>query len=296
MAQKINVKLYLRSTSKQQQPIEQLKMKVASYVSANNLKIEREFIDYVDTRPNFFLLIALIQPNEIILTPDLEMINEHGKELIQSLIMIKQKNAYLHTFDFGLLDPNKFVPILESFYNILRKNLSWLRDAELINIGPPILSRGRSPFGYKNLGKGTALKPVESQQKILVKIFQMHKEGLNYSQIAQKLNDVGDNMRMNDNKKSNPKKIIFFNAESIKRILYDHGLIKANYKRKPVLVNAEINENTTENEDSESEPESEVSLLKIPTDRITIDDPLSIDNSDSETEKVFPINNDCGID
>lgn len=293
MSQTIPVKLYLRITTI---PLEQLKIQINSYVIANKLIIDREFIDYVDTKPNFYLMMALIQPNEIILTTNFEIISEDGTELLKSLLLIKQKNVYLHTLNFGLLDPNRIVPIIESIYTILRKNTSWIRDAipcENESSMITTISRGRSPFGYKNLGKGTPLEPVESQQLILTKIFKMHNEGLNYTHIAQKLNDSGDNMRMNDNKKSAPKKIIFFNAEGIKRILFDHGLIKANYKRKPVLAEEYSISSVTSTSITKS-----LTLLKIPADEVsTIDAPLSIDNTDSNAETtIFPIHNDCGID
>lgn len=94
--------------------------------------------------------------------------------------------------------------------------------------------RGRPPFGWMNAGKDRDFEPVESQQRVLEKIKQLHQQGMTPTRIAALLNQAGDNKTLLENKRTQKGDPLFY-PTTIKRILVENGLIQdEKMKRKPV--------------------------------------------------------------
>lgn len=97
-------------------------------------------------------------------------------------------------------------------------------------------SRSRALFGYKFVDKNKDFEPVPEQQRVIKKIIELYDINPNYSAIARRLNEDGDNETLTANKKNvNPDRPPKFHPETVKRILQDHGcIVVANNKRKTI--------------------------------------------------------------
>lgn len=119
--------------------------------------------------------------------------------------------------------------ILSAIKELERKNISKTTSINMRRLAADGKLRGKSPFGYKFVGKDKDLEPVPEQQEIISSILSWHRDGLNPSKISTLLNDGGHGQVLNLNKTKispDPK----FYPETVKRILQDHGQMESTGK------------------------------------------------------------------
>ncbi len=186
-------------------------------------------------RPALQQLMSEVQKGDYVIVCDLSRLSRNTSDALNMFEEFKTKGVF-----FVCLNPNiQFdTPIGELMFTVLmavhrleRQNISSHVSANMQMLSKEGKLRSRPPFGYRFVGKDQDLQPEPTQMKVVDKIKALHATGMGYTKIAKKLNEEGDNLCLNNNKRSArmtndaPEKVPLFYAQTIKRILADYGVI-----------------------------------------------------------------------
>lgn len=181
-------------------------------------------------RPALKQLMSEMQKGEYVIVSDLSRLSRNTRDALNLFEEFKTNGVH-----FVCLNPDiQFdTPVGELLYTIMvavhrleRQNISSHVSANMQRLSRESKLRSRPPFGFKFVGKDQDLQPEPAQQQVVEKIKSLHAEGMGYTKIAKKLNEDGDNVCLNNNKKSIKEKVPLFYAQTIKRILADYGVIE----------------------------------------------------------------------
>lgn len=180
-------------------------------------------------RPGLQTLMNDCQTGETVLICELSRMSRNTKDALTLFEYFKEKGV-----NFVCLNPELdftsgvgmlIYTVLCSVHQLERDNISTHVSNNMQRLSKEGKLRSRPPFGYKYIGKDSDLVEEPEQQKIIDQIKIMYANGMKLSQIATKLNTQGDNKVLLNNKKTIPSKPPLFHAQSVKRILVDHGVI-----------------------------------------------------------------------
>lgn len=181
-------------------------------------------------RPALQELMKEMKEGDTVIVCDLSRLSRRTSDALQLFEDFKKRGV-----NFVCLSPNiefstpvgaLMFSVLMAVHQLERENISSHVKANMNQLAKEGKLRSRPPFGYKFVGKDQDLQPEPLQQKVVEKIKALHAEGLGYTKIANKLNDEGDNICLNNNKKSVKNKTPVFYAQTVKRILADYGVIE----------------------------------------------------------------------
>jgi DNA invertase Pin-like site-specific DNA recombinase len=180
-------------------------------------------------RPGLQSLLSDIQANETVLICELSRMSRTTKDALTIFELFKEKGANFvclsPDMDFGTPIGQMMLTVLCAVHQLERQNISAHVSNNMTRLSKEGKLRSRPPYGYKFVGKDKDLEPEPAQQTVLENIKIMHAGGMNLAQIAKQLNERGDNLTLLNNRKTIPEKIPVFHAQTIKRILVDHGIL-----------------------------------------------------------------------
>lgn len=179
-------------------------------------------------RPALQQLLEDAKKGNIVIVNDLSRLS---RKTIDSLTMLERFNEKGIIFvclnpeiQFDTAVGRLICSILSSISEMERENISRHTKQNLQNLSKNGKLRSRCPFGYTYETNMKDLQPDKEQQLVVDKIKNLYSSGLNYSAIARKLNEDGDNLVLKNNK-VNKEKEYKFHSQTIKRILMDYGVI-----------------------------------------------------------------------
>ncbi|MEM3062440.1 MAG: recombinase family protein [Nitrososphaerota archaeon] len=179
-------------------------------------------------RPELQKAIAALIPGQYFIVYDL---SRFSRNTLDAINMVKDFQDHNISFvsiknDIDLSTPmgRCMFRMLMSFYELERDNIVANVKANMQRLIQEGKLRTKAPFGWKFVGKNQDMIPDPEQQSIIEKIKEMHLSGLNFNQIAKRLNLTGDNKCLNNNKKKLSENPIFY-SHTIKRILINQDII-----------------------------------------------------------------------
>ena len=181
-------------------------------------------------RPALQELFQEMLPGEGIVVASLSRLSRNTKDALNMFEEFKGRGVKFicldPEIDFTSAVGELMFTILMAVHKLERDNISKHVSANMQRLSAEGKLRGKPPFGYKFVSKDTPYAEVPEQMAIRDKIIKLHKEGLGYTKIADRLNTDGDNRVLNMNKQATSNKISIFYAQTIKRILTDNGLVE----------------------------------------------------------------------
>lgn len=207
--------------------------RIERYCEENKYELGRIYVDAAVSglkmdRPEFNKMMDGLKPGETVIVCELSRFSRNMKNTVETFSKFEEMGV-----NFISLNPPLDLSTPEG--KILLKYGSMLSQveeslSEHISSSMKILSAGgklrsRPPFGWRFVSKDEDMVQVPEQQQVIEKIKRLHGEKLGYTAIAKKLNEDGDNLCLEANKKSKKKKTPIFYAQTVKRILIDCGLV-----------------------------------------------------------------------
>jgi site-specific DNA recombinase len=180
-------------------------------------------------RPGIQEVIAELQKGENIIFTELSRLGRNTMDVITFNGLVQEKGANLiclsPDIDFSTPLGELVMTVLASFNQYERKMIAKNISINMQRLVADGKLRGKSPFGYKFVGKDKDLEPVEEQQEVIEFVLMWYGQSWNLTKIANELNNAGYGPTLNLNKAKvtnlNPK----FYAETVRRILADYGQI-----------------------------------------------------------------------
>ena len=202
------------------------------YKGYNLIKIYQDSgISAKDTnRPALQQLMNDMEKGEKIIVADLSRLSRNTRDALNLFEEFKTRGVHFiclnPDIDFSSAVGELLYTIMMAVHRLERQNISSHVSANMQRLSSESKLRSRPPFGYRFVGKDQDLQPEPVQQKVVEKIKVLHASGMGYTKIAKKLNEDGDNISLNNNKKSVKDKAPLFYAQTVKRILADYGVIE----------------------------------------------------------------------
>jgi len=181
-------------------------------------------------RPGLLTLLNEVCKGEYVIITDLSRLSRNTRDALGMFEQLKEKGINFvclnPDIDFSTPIGEMMFTVLMAVHRLERQNISAHVSANMKQLSKEGKLRGRAPFGYKFAGKDRDFEPEPEQQRVIEKIKNLYFQGLKYSQIARKLNEEGDNVCLNNNKKTvTQDKVCLFYPQTVKRILLDNGAI-----------------------------------------------------------------------
>lgn len=184
-------------------------------------------------RPGIQELLSNMKRGDHVIICTLCRLSRYTRDMLNIIHDFKDKGVI-----FVCLDPEldtstpigmAVLTILSAMKQLERETISKNTSVNMKRLAVDGKLRGKSPFGYKFVGKDKDLEPVPEQQEVISSILSWHQSGLNPSKISTLLNESGHGQVLNLNKaKVNPDPKFY--PETVKRILQDHGQISTTSK------------------------------------------------------------------
>ena len=189
-------------------------------------------------RPRLQKMLMDFLPGECLMIPSLNVFCENIRDVLSLFYDLNQKGVQIicleNNLDFTTPNGNVIFQAYMYLYTLEKNGTGQAISAQMQKKSSDGKLRTRPPFGFKFIAKDQDLAPEPEQQRIIGKIKEMYALDKNYSKIADKLNADGDNFFIYNNRKSVPASVPHFRAESIKRIIIDHGLSDTPHSRTPL--------------------------------------------------------------
>ena len=189
-------------------------------------------------RPALQKLLQDMTKGSYVIVYDLYRLGRNTRDSLDMLELFMEKGVY-----FVCLNPDidYSTPVGELMFTVIsaigrmeRRNISANVSINMQRISQEGKLRSRPPFGYKFIGKDKDLEPVPEQIKVLNKILNMYDQGISRSRISRILNEGGDNLCLNLNKKETKEKVQIFYPETIKNILKHYRPVNSEKEVIPV--------------------------------------------------------------
>lgn len=219
------------------------KEEIRRYCEYKHLELKEFYVDEglsgksISKRPALQQMLSELKPGMYVVCYDN---SRFARNTLDALILLEKLfnlNCYLisirENIDMSDASGKLFYTILSAFNTFQREATSENVSTNLKRLSKEGLLRSRPPFGYKMVGKDCNYEPEESQQAIIEKIKRYYYSGMNYSEIARRLNADGDNQVISLNKK-NKERVYKFHAQTVRRILIDHNVVESDDKRPPL--------------------------------------------------------------
>ncbi len=199
-----------------------------------DLYIDRETSGKNIVRPAFQKMISEATSGDVLMFCTLSIFSESIQDTLALISDMKNRNINIICIqpEIDSLSPVGGL-ILSAFLALYSIEKKMLPATETKRVGEA-QTRTRAPFGFRFISKEKPLEEVPEQKRVIEKIIKLYKELDNYSKVAEKLNEDKDNYVIYVNRKNPPARIPQFRAEMVKRILSDHGVIKAIAGRMPL--------------------------------------------------------------
>jgi len=207
--------------------------KIKDYCKYKKLTLVRIYQDAgisgknMNNRPELMEMISSIQKGDYLVFATLSRLGRNAVQILQTIELIKRKEAFLVLLD---LDVDSSTPsgkmvigVMALLHEIERENISKSVSDNMQRLSEEGKLRGRPPFGWKFVDVDKDFVPVPEQQEVIDFIIRLRAEGLNNSNIADRLNDHGLHSTLGLNK-PNPKLGQKFLPKTIKTILNDYDL------------------------------------------------------------------------
>ena len=184
-------------------------------------------------RPKLQELLFDVKKDDYVIVCNLARLGRSTKDVVNIIHDFKVKGI-----NFVCLDPRidgstpmgrAMIGMMSVLNELERENISTNTSINMKRLAAEGKLRGRSPFGYKFVGKDKDMEEVPEQQEVIQLIVQSYNAGMNMNKIAQHLNNSDRGPTLNLNKKTptgDPK----FYPETVKTILQNHGLIATDSK------------------------------------------------------------------
>lgn len=175
------------------------------------------------SRKGLFELLINLKNDDKIVVSELSRLTRNISDGLMLRTYFKEKNIRFICMDqkIDLLSDDNldiFKALLTNYTHEIENTTQRIKTTMQMMKGNDEL-RARSPFGYKFVDKMVGFEKEPEQYKVLEKIRELHNIGLNYSQIARKLNEDGDNLVLQNNKRTKTDAVKSFYTQTIKRIL-----------------------------------------------------------------------------
>lgn len=206
---------------------------IQDYCNHKNLKLIKFYIDAglsggTLNRDAIQELFKEIQPGETFIVTNLSRLSRNTADSLSILEKFKNMGVVLvclnPNMDFTTPLGELTYTLLSAVYKMERANIAMHVKANLNQLSQEGKLRTVPPFGWRFVSKELPFQPVPEQQLVLEKIKRLYSEGMNYSQIARRLNEDKDNLCLSLNKKKKDLSRVF-ESGTIKRILINNGLI-----------------------------------------------------------------------
>lgn len=218
--------------------------KIVDLCSYKNYDLARVYQDVISggdiDRPELEKLREIVKCGDAVIICDLSRLSRNSFQALGLLKEFTEKKVRLiclnPDIDFSTPSGGMMFTVLVATHELERRNISVNVKTNMQRISKEGKLRGVPPFGWKFIGKNKDYEEVESQQETIKWIIKRYNEEKTCYSIAQELNKTGRNKVLMDNKPvdtivKEPK----FYAETIKRILIDHGIIEdKNGERKKI--------------------------------------------------------------
>lgn len=184
-------------------------------------------------RPGIQEVISEIQKGDRIIITELSRLGRNTMDIIVFNELLQAKGAVLiclsPDIDFSTPLGELVMTVLASFNQYERKMIGVNVSINMKRLAKEGKLRGKSPFGFKFVGKDKDLEEVPEQQEVVNKIISWYSQGTNPNKIAKQLNDEGYGPTLSLNKKTPSADPKFYPATVVK-ILQNYGQIESDAK------------------------------------------------------------------
>lgn len=217
--------------------------RIENYCEENGFELGRVYVDAAISgqkmdRPEFNKMIGGLKTGETIIVCELSRFSRNMKNAVETFAKFEEMGVNFISLNppLDLSTPEgKALLKYGSILSQVEESLSEQVSSSMMALSAEGKLRSRPPFGWKFVSKGEDLAKVPEQQAVIEKIKRLYATKPSYTGIAKKLNEEGDNLVLEANKKTQKVKTPLFHAQTIKRILIDEGLVVDEKMQRPPL-------------------------------------------------------------
>lgn len=184
-------------------------------------------------RPEIQKLLFDVKKDDYVIVCNLARLGRSMRDVVNIIHDFKVRDII-----FICLDPRidgstpmgrAMIGMMSVLNELERENISKNTSINMKRLAAEGKLRGRSPFGYKFVGKDKDMEEVPEQQEVIQLIINSYQNGTNMNKISKLLNESGYGPTLNLNK-TKPTADPKFYPETIKQILQGYGLIETESK------------------------------------------------------------------
>lgn len=221
--------------------LETQRVRIAEYCKFKGLNLVKIYEDCgisgkgIEERKGLQEMIANLRKGDTVIVTDLSRFSRNTKDALCMLDDFKSKGITFVCLSLNLDSSSPvgalIVTVLMGVHTMERQNISSHVSSNMQRLSREGKLRSRPPFGWKFSGKNVDMTEDEDQQKVIREIIDLNSQGLKLAAIARRLNEEGKAAVLLNNKKTIPQNPPIFHAQTIRRILIDHGIIESKTPR-----------------------------------------------------------------
>lgn len=183
--------------------IDEQERKIKAWAEMNNKKLVKIFKDegvsgtFMFERPGFKSLMSLIDKGDVLVANDLSRVTRNASDIAKLLEEFKSKEIAIvfikDGFDTSSMMGNVMAQMASIMKEMEAKQAAERTKDTLAEMKTQGRNISRPPYGWKksSYAKGSGLVEHKEQQIIITAMRKMREDGMNYTQIANKLTSDG---------------------------------------------------------------------------------------------------------